>query len=75
MYTSVYVQATKQYQLLTFYISFFVEIDADSERNTHRITGLTAGRPYQALIQSIVVDANGNDLESLPVSVAFLTGK
>ncbi|XP_072046137.1 tyrosine-protein phosphatase 10D-like isoform X2 [Amphiura filiformis] len=48
-------------------------IDADSERNTYRITGLTAGRPYQALIQSIVVDANGNDLESLPVSVAFVT--
>ncbi|XP_072046564.1 tyrosine-protein phosphatase 10D-like [Amphiura filiformis] len=48
-------------------------IAADSESNTYRITGLTAGRPYQALIQSIVVDANGNDLESLPVSVAFVT--
>ncbi|XP_072046563.1 uncharacterized protein [Amphiura filiformis] len=48
-------------------------IDANSERNTYRITGLTAGRPYQALIQSIVVDLNGNDLESLPVSVAFVT--
>ncbi|XP_072042815.1 receptor-type tyrosine-protein phosphatase beta-like [Amphiura filiformis] len=48
-------------------------IDADSGMNTYHITGLTAGRPYQALIQSIVVDANGNDLESLPVSVAFLT--